>query len=1281
MKNLRLHILLSVSLLFWMLTAYAQYEAGDTIYVPTDSYAPLTIEAEWNATNVTPIEGKNVPVELDGRIVIGDTKTGSVLGYPIHVGAGGGSFILSVEYKGFTGYLVEGYIYLTIDDGEQEKIKLNIEGWNTATSKPLLLTPGFYTIYTEYKGNSGTFNIDKFTLSVVPGTLQEKNIRQISALSYNPDTIEVEDYDVALSSITEGKFTTEGENPTYVSNVQDKDTLTFPMRVGSGGGLFDFKYIYKKLTANTASIKLYLDGSELENIDLSTTESVNWESVGASTSISLSPGYHELEIAINGSDDHSADYFVLRPVENSLFTSHPIIYVNAEERSQILDKIATYDWADNVFSQIKNNVLVDVIKHITDPASVLKTIPDFGIEGDHKALQLGLEAGIVYYLTSEVTYAQFSADILSYYCKKLADKTPETTVILGDDFQDGRQTYPHIALMYDFIYGFIKYPTTTVYDIESDSRLPFDNVAAQKAMINIAGNMLQEYGDADEYGRRVSNHHILQAPGSLFPILCIEDDEERERLFNVFWEIGTKHQASFTKTILPMYLPQGIWPESVSYSFMTHVPMILNIVDRIKPELNTANNYRHILEGSLIFPNLKNPNGTYIRYGDSKRLNEGSDVFYRYILHIAERNGYDDLKEQAEITLKQYYNNIGGYFPTPQSSLYDHPKSLELFWGMEIPDSVVGNVDYKTTVIIEHAGVAMQRNFVEQDNELYGLNGYIGGAHYVHSHCTGIAMELYGAGYVMAPNGGLPPSVAARANPDHTDYFRLYAGNNTVIVNGTSHGIQQGAWKNESNLWQNTTVNKASEPLHLQDPISNNFSFATQFLKDEVNNCDQERTLSVIRTSETTGYYFDLFRSKSLSENKFHDYIYHNLGDQTIISNSEGVAFPLSSTDRYDNDINDVVHSPGWRFFEDESVTDPTSDEVKVRFHIEYDNRYMNMFVPGGIEREYTKAVAPPTREARNGYVNKKTQVLAIRQQGEAWKRPYIAILEPSTEAVSSVQSTQQLVNGDEVIGAKIVSKVGSTIITDYIISQATPDSITLLSQGITFKGRFAIVRKELLNDKEKVTLYIGEGEKLTYGDTTLIANEKKQGLKIYEQIPILFYSIYITAENGTVTKSPNFFEYISGCEVQLTVTSDSAYQFDAWSGDASGIDSTLTIIMDTVKNITAIFSLIPNYYTLNVSVENGSVVLFPDQTEYSEGTEVSLTATSEEGYQFDGWTGDVIDSINPLTIKMDSDKTITANFSVVNRIYQREDSDNFTVYPNPSYGSFLINLPLIAVG
>ncbi|MCR9251837.1 MAG: polysaccharide lyase family 7 protein [bacterium] len=68
--------------------------------------------------------------------------------------------------------------------------------------------------------------------------------------------------------------------------------------------------------------------------------------------------------------------------------------------------------------------------------------------------------------------------------------------------------------------------------------------------------------------------------------------------------------------------------------------------------------------------------------------------------------------------------------------------------------------------------------------------------------------------------------------------------------------------------------------------------------------------------------------------------------------------------------------------------------------------------------------------------------------------------------------------------------------------------------------------------------------------------------------------------------------------------------------------------------------------YSLDVSVTGeGTVSRNPDASSYDENTVVSLFATPESGYLFDGWSGDLSGRQNPMTITMDSDKDVTANF------------------------------------
>ena len=819
----------------------------------------------------------------------------------------------------------------------------------------------------------------------------------------------------------------------------------------------------------------------------------------------------------------------------------PSIFITTEERADVLNKIEKYSWAKTVQSGLKKRVDTKVSAHKTNPAQTINSIIALAADDNLSEAEVGSAntahyntltdaafASMLYYITENEDYAQFAADIIWHYFQSLAPRTPEKTAICGYYFFDPRSTYPNLAVAYDFVYNFLNKPGTMVYDKAAGKRIAYNNTTAQKAMKNVAGNALLESGGVDnKYGQLVSNHPVLTAPGTLAAILCVDDDTERERLFNVFWKTGTKRQNSFTKTIMPMFGEQGIWPESTSYGFMPNIQLILNMVDRYKPELNVAATYLNALEGVFLFENLRHPNRSFVRYGDSKRYNDNTLSSYSYVLTIAKRKGYADMQEKAETAMAQYFNANGGRNTELATSSFDSYSYLDLFWGEELPTGSFKEFEYKPTVIIKHAGVALQRNYTETNNKEFGLCGIIGGAHYVHSHCTGISMELYGSGDIMAANGGMPPAVADRKLPEHTNYFRLYAGNNTVIVNGTSHGTQSGAWSSNSYLWQNTTINVASEPAHLEDPISTNFSFATQFLDDNVNNCDQQRTLSTIRTSPTTAYYFDMFRSKSNVTNNFHDYIYHNIGDATSLKDTNNVELQLSATTRYQNNIGDAVKSPGWYLFENTQASASTDQAVNIRFHLQSRGRYMHMKTPGGTSYEYTKAIGPATREAQYGYVNKKTQIVAVRKQGEAWNNPFTFVFEPTTSATGSVISVEQLKKDNKVVGAIVTSMVAGKEIHDYIICNDKTDSIALPEHNIWFNGRFGIVRKFMLTaDTADVTLYIGNGNSLKYGTLNVWGDEEDKNIKTYNGIKLADYINPDFDNDGTLNiDDPHPFE------------------------------------------------------------------------------------------------------------------------------------------------------------
>jgi len=145
-------------------------------------------------------------------------------------------------------------------------------------------------------------------------------------------------------------------------------------------------------------------------------------------------------------------------------------------------------------------------------------------------------------------------------------------------------------------------------------------------------------------------------------------------------------------------------------------------------------------------------------------------------------------------------------------------------------------------------------------------------------------------------------------------------------------------------------------------------------------------------------------------------------------------------------------------------------------------------------------------------------------------------------------------------------------------------------------------------------------------------------------------YPLTIEALNGSVVKSPDQPTYPYGTTVTLTAIPDARYRFIGWSGSvADPTTISTTILMDSDKSVTAFFEL--NEYTVTVEATSGSVTKSPDQTTYTYGSVVALTATPDAGYRFVGWTGPVADwTTSSTTLVVTGDTTVTARFG---RVYE----------------------------
>jgi hypothetical protein len=71
-----------------------------------------------------------------------------------------------------------------------------------------------------------------------------------------------------------------------------------------------------------------------------------------------------------------------------------------------------------------------------------------------------------------------------------------------------------------------------------------------------------------------------------------------------------------------------------------------------------------------------------------------------------------------------------------------------------------------------------------------------------------------------------------------------------------------------------------------------------------------------------------------------------------------------------------------------------------------------------------------------------------------------------------------------------------------------------------------------------------------------------------------------------------------------------------------------------------------PETYRLTTIVSpSGAGSVSPSGGEYQPGDQITLTANPASGYTFDYWSGDVLRTSSTVTITMDWDKSVTANF------------------------------------
>jgi uncharacterized repeat protein (TIGR02543 family) len=93
--------------------------------------------------------------------------------------------------------------------------------------------------------------------------------------------------------------------------------------------------------------------------------------------------------------------------------------------------------------------------------------------------------------------------------------------------------------------------------------------------------------------------------------------------------------------------------------------------------------------------------------------------------------------------------------------------------------------------------------------------------------------------------------------------------------------------------------------------------------------------------------------------------------------------------------------------------------------------------------------------------------------------------------------------------------------------------------------------------------------------------------------------------------------------------------------------------------------------FSFTTSAANGNVTLNPAGGTYDAGTTVIATATPDAGYKFTGWSGDLSGTTSPVSVLMDKNMNVTANFALITYTLSASAS-NGDIAMNPAVGAYI---------
>ena len=653
--------------------------------------------------------------------------------------------------------------------------------------------------------------------------------------------------------------------------------------------------------------------------------------------------------------------------------------------------------------------------------------------------RLALDAAIVYWLSGEEKYARFASDILDQWAKGAYCQEPVTgpcrtgfleLQTLGD------AAYRSLILAYDFVKPFMDQQG---YDLHYYERV-FEKFASTMVFRGFWNN----------------NWYAAESSTLVFAALSLENPTTRNYYLQFFLEKDTINgscgQLALPSTVEKWLTPDGHWKEPGGYHNYPVGNLLLASLALEKNGYDVFRRFPALFKASYAMLKYAFPNLTVGAFGDTGRASQSPESLEIGLIG-AEKYNQSELPEmlasmQLLIEGGKYRREESGYL------------GLLCF----LPDVPEAGTCYEwpRTGTLEFARYFLQRNGMDPET---GLMVGVQGATYNHNHCNGMAMELYGAGEVMGIDAGKGPNYE---HPMHRNYYSQWAAHNTVVAAGSSSSIPFSGSAGAKDIGQIELA--AMEPMSDEDAVSPDFSFTDTRYLDRSTNTRQSRTLAIVRTSGSSGYYVDIFRSDNPVSN---DYVYHNIGDDLLLLNEkreplemQGTTYPLTEKDY-----------PGFRFYSDVQKTEAYAGNLIARFACRNDQNetvFMQALIVGNKNRTYYQALSPKTITSGKQYAGKSLPVFTIRTEEEAVDHPFIVIFEPYTgENGFQVKRISQEKADDACTALNVFGRDGSR----QLIFQSTDPKKKFSAGTGSFSGFYGVAG---FTGNKLSALYLGKGSEIS---------------------------------------------------------------------------------------------------------------------------------------------------------------------------------------------------------